>query len=214
MRKTFETENGTTIEFRVTELERVNVTGKIVVIPKGASVVAENKTKGIRYEYVNTEELKKADFDFKGRRPTNSQRELKKLILREGFPYRKEVGNFWAGVPDMSDSDYKMIFISCDELVGWAEMFDKENGSEMGNIHQYALYLASRVKAEGWEAVADKADRIYKRYRIIKDYRAKSGFSIVGGCSACNDYISASDVLYYDYNDRYQDIVAWVVLSK
>lgn len=209
MIKNFKTENGTTIEVRVTEPKRVNVTGKIMEIPKGTRMVAENTTKGIRYEYVNTEELEKADFERE--RPTDSQKELQELILTEGFPHQKEVGNFWAGVPDISNDEA----FSCNELVGWAEMFDKENGSEMGNIHQLALYLASRVKAEGWEAVADKVDRIYKRYRIVKDNSAQSGFSYVGGCSNDSNGFPASDVAHnYSPNNSYDNIVAWVVLSK
>lgn len=209
MRETFKTENGTTIEVRVTEPERANVTGKIMEIPKGTRMIAENTIKGIQYEYVNTEELNKADFE--GERLTDRQKDLQELILTEGFPYQEEVGNFWAGVPDISDDEA----FSCNELVDWAETFDKENGSEMGNIHQYALYLASRVKAECWEAVADKEDRIYKRYRIVKDHRAKSSFSYVGGCLLYNKHYSVSCVTHNYYPTyRLNSIVAWVVLPK
>ena len=209
MKETFTTKTGVTIEVNVTEPERMNVVGEIMEVPKGTKLVAENKEKGIRYEYVNAEDLKQADFE--GARPTNHQKELQKLILTEGFPYQEEVGEFWCGVPEVSDDEA----FSCNQLVGWTEAFDQENGSCMGNIHQYALYLANRVKAEGWEAVADEADKQYKRYRIVKDHRSNSGFSYVGGCSDSNYYLPASDVAHYNYPSyRNYLVIVWVVLSR
>lgn len=82
--------------------------------PKGQEWLQENTIKGIQYEYVNTEELNKADFE--GERLTDRQKDLQELILTEGFPYQEEVGNFWAGVPDISDDEA----FSCNELVDWA----------------------------------------------------------------------------------------------
>jgi len=166
-------------------------------------------TKGIQYKYVDTKCLKRADFE--GERPTERQKELQKLILTEGFPYQEEVGNFWCGVPEVSKDEE----FSCNQLIDWAKAFDKENGSCMGNIHQYALYLASKVILEGWEAVADKADKQYKRYRIIKDNHSKSGFSYVVGRSFSSYNYSASDVAHILYpNYRDDSIVAWVVLPE
>jgi len=183
--------------------------GIAVELPKGTRLVAESKEKGIQYEYVDTKCLNRADFE--GERPTEWQKELQKLILTEGFPYQEEVGNFWCGVPEVPDDKE----FSCNQLVDWAEAFDKENGSCMGNIHQYALYLASKVISEGWEAVADRADRQYKRYRIVKDNRSKSGFSYVGGCSNDDSDTPESDVAHGECPVyRHDSIIVWVVLSK
>ncbi len=212
MKETFITKNGVTIEVNVTRTQGVNVAGENMELPKGTKMVAENMAKGIRYEYVDTESLVQRDFE--GVRPKGLQKELQELILTEGFPYQGEVGNFWAGVPEVSDNEA----FSCEMLANWAEYFDRENGSCMGNIHQYALYLASRVKVEGWESVvAEKSNRIYKRYRIIKDDRTGFGFSRVGGCSNfiyVNDEPSSRILTASNTTHISNMIIAWIVLPK
>lgn len=199
MKKTFKTENGTTIEVTGKEPKKVKVADEIIELPNGTKLVAENVAKGILYEYVNSKRLKKEYFE--GERPTDKQKELQELILTEGFPYQEEVGNFWCGVPDVSDDE---IF-RWNELEKFAKSFDKENDSEMGNIHQYALYLASSVKDEGWEAVVDKVNKVYKRELVIKDHRNESGFS----------YARSFDIYPTINNmDIFIFSIAWVVLSK
>ena len=159
-------------------------------MPKGITkILVEDKEKNIRYEYVDVQGLVKLDFEEE--RQTDAQRKLQKLILLKGFPNKEKTGNFWAGVPKLADREK----LNCHQLVKWAQNFDIENRSCLGNIQQYALYLASRVKIEGWESVAEKTDRIYEDHRIIKDNTSNKGFSYVGGGSDNFDDYSVSDII-------------------